>query len=181
MALSKPVQTRQMLECPIFGSFSELSDLALPTYKDVMKCYCFIRHNLKAASEKDPGVSEITEILIPKIERIWSKASIPIVSNLRISQMIKVYHGKYRNLLRSKGRKGSDKFESNLATFKAEAERLFDIAACKCQNIAVCNCSKEKKIPVLEQEFLEDQRSNRKMVISNIDRATTITWQKRGA
>lgn len=61
----------------------------LPTYEDVMKCYCFIRHNLKDSSGKDPSVSQISGILVPKIELIWSVASIPVVSSTRTSQMIK--------------------------------------------------------------------------------------------
>lgn len=179
MAQSKFVKTRQMSECPIFGKFSDLLEIELPTYESVMKCYCYIRHNLKIASEKDPTVNEICDTLVPKIEQIWSRASIPVVSSKRILQMIRAYHGKYRNLLKSKGRKGSDKFDCNLAKFRKEAERLFDIAACKCVNFNTCTCIKEKKVPVVEQEFLSDQRSNRKMVIGNIDIATTSALRKK--
>jgi hypothetical protein len=179
MAQSKLVKTRQMSECPIFGKFSDLREVELPTYEHVMKCYCYIRHNLKIATEKDPTVREICDILVPKIEQIWSRASIPVVSSRRILQMIIDYHAKYRNLLRSKIRKGSEKFDCNLAKFREEAKRLFDIAACKCVNFNTCTCIKEKKVPVMEQEFLKDQRSNRTMVIGNIDIATTSALRRK--
>jgi len=55
-----------MTECPIFGTFSDLYETALPTYEYVMKYYCFIRHNLKVVSLKDPTVSEISDTLVPK-------------------------------------------------------------------------------------------------------------------
>ena len=67
--------------------------------------------------EKDPSVSEICDTLVPKIEQIWTRASISIVSSKRILQMIKDYHAKYRNLLRSKNSEGSNKFDFNVTKF----------------------------------------------------------------
>ena len=68
MAQSKLVKTRKMLECPVFGKRSDVREAKLPTYESVMKCFCFIRHNFKIASEKDPSVKEISDTLVPKIE-----------------------------------------------------------------------------------------------------------------
>ena len=53
-------------------------------------------------SAKEPTINEISAL---KIENIWLRASIPVVSNTRILQMIEAYHDKYRNLLKSKSRK----------------------------------------------------------------------------
>ena len=61
-----------------------------------MKSYFYIRHNFKIASGKNSTVSEICVTLIPKIEQMWSRASILAVSRKRILQMMKAYHAKYR-------------------------------------------------------------------------------------
>lgn len=95
MAVSTLVQTRQKLECPIFGHSKQLSNLSSPTYCDIMKYYLYIRHELKPnATLKEPMVSEILDILITKVESIWLKASIPVVSRIHMLQMGKTYHDK---------------------------------------------------------------------------------------
>ena len=48
-------------------------------------------------------------------------------------------------MIKSKGKKGSNKFDFNVAKFREEAECLFDIAACICINFINCTCMKEKK------------------------------------
>ena len=42
-----------------------------------------------------------------------------------------------------------------------------------------CNCAKEFKIPVLKRDFMNDQRSNRKMYIGNCDLTATKLLGKR--
>lgn len=158
MAVSRPVQTRQKLECSIFRHSKQLSDFSLPTYCDIMKYYLHVRHELKPeATSKEPTVSEILDILIKKVESIWLKASISVVSRFRMLQMLKTYHDKYRNILRSKSRKGTEKYDSIVASFLNESKCLFDVAACKCEEFSVYKCEKTKKVSKLEQEFLLDQ------------------------
>ena len=70
MAQSKLVKTRQMSECPIFGKISDFFQVELLSYKSVMKCYPYIRYNLKMPSEKDHSVSEICDVLASKIKQI---------------------------------------------------------------------------------------------------------------
>ena len=66
--------------------------------------------------------------------------------------------------MRSKSRKGSNKFDFNISKFR----NLFGIVACKHVNFNSCTCIKKKKIvPHMEQEFLNYQRSKRKMSIDN--------------
>lgn len=45
---------------------------------------------------------------------------------------------------------------------------MFDIAACKCSANVNCHCSDSRKIPVIVQNFLEDQRSEKKLTIDQI-------------
>lgn len=91
--------TRKATNCPIFGASEEMTENQLPTYKQVMKYYNLIRHRLKIEnnSKKEPSVNEISDILSRKIENLWEKASIPIVSHTRVLQLIKTYHAKCKN------------------------------------------------------------------------------------
>ena len=57
---------------------------------------------------------------------------------------------------------------------------LFDIAACRCADMSLCNCEKENKAPHAERAFLLDQRSRRKMMIGVLDIAVTHTCEKKG-
>lgn len=91
-----------MSECLIFRYLKELSELFLPMIRDVMKCYLHLRYSLKQATFKDTPVREISYILTKRIKNIWFKTSIPIVSYMRIFNMIEHYHDKYRNMLNLK-------------------------------------------------------------------------------
>lgn len=178
--LSKQVKTRLNFECPIFGHPKVLSEICLPTYDDVMRYYIYIRHELKPdPSSKEPSVSEILDVLMKKVELVWIKSSIPTVSRTRMVQMGKAYHDKYRNILRSKGRKGTESYDLAVERFLNESKRLFDVASCKCKLFSECKCSKEKKVPVLEQMFLVDQRTDRKMCISTVDKSVTKILRQR--
>ena len=57
--------------------------------------------------------------------------------------------------------------------FCNEASKLFDIAACKCDKGIICKCEKSKKVPILEREFLHNQRTILKMAIGSLDIVTT--------
>ena len=58
-----------------------------------------IKH--KKESLKEPFYKEVEEIVARKIVEIWMKASIPTVQNKRVKVMLKNYHLKYKNLLKS--------------------------------------------------------------------------------
>lgn len=79
--------------------------------------------------------------------------------------MLKTYHSKCKNLLKSHPKIPDKK----LVEFRRSSKALFDIATCKCKDIKNCICPRIKKIPVWEQNFLIDQRTSRKMVIGSID------------
>ena len=65
-----------------------------------------------------------------------------------------------------------------MAKFHESIGTLFDISTCKCTNFATCACSREKKVPAQEQQFLCDQRTVRKMYIGSIDKRTTKRNEK---
>ncbi len=78
------MQTRKKSKCSVFGCPKDLNERMLPTYEDVMKCYLHIRQKIRSVQRKEPVLSEILEQLVPKIEAIWNRASIPIVPKRRI-------------------------------------------------------------------------------------------------
>ena len=66
---------------------------------------------------------------------------------------------------------------TKIAEFRQAAKgRLFDILTCKSVNILLCKCN--TKVPFREKEFLTDQRSDRKMVITSVDVITTTKIKK---
>jgi len=168
------VKTRERLQCPVFGSPSRLSGVVLPTYENTMKYYISVKNNLKSScSGQEPSVADINEIVSREVEEIWSKASIPVVSHHRVLHMLRAYHDKYKKVLKpikNKQRQNREKSQDNVNRFRNESKVLFDIAACKCKLFTTCTCAKDRKVPTSEQQFLCDQRNDRLMVISSIDR-----------
>lgn len=171
MATCSTPKTRKQSSCPVFGAPRKLSEALLPTYEDIMKHYLLERIHLKPTRDaKEPTVGDISENLAIVIEGIWRKASSPIISHTRVLQMIRKYHDRCRKILKSfKGRKNKDGYKAKLLAFRKESKQtLFDIASCKCVD-GTCSCSKDRKVPAEEVEFLSDQRTVRLMCISGID------------
>lgn len=168
------IKTRGHVIDPVFGTPREFSGNVLPTHEDLMKCYLWLRHELKQGSNKEPTIFQISTVLYDKLLEIWENASIPVLSNARIMTLIRAYHEKYMRLLKQpKSKLSSEQYKKRLEQFQQESrEKLFDIAACKCDFI-LCKCEKSKKVPKSEQAFLLDQRTSRKMFIGNIDIAAT--------
>lgn len=170
--------TRNAVKCPIFGMAEEIPKNVLPTKADVMRYYQWFRHNLKAGqNKKEPSFLQIVTPVARGIEKVWQNASIPVVSRKRIIQLIKNCHDKYMNLMKSyKARKTQNSFNEKLVTFRNSYNVLFDIASCKCDSSS-CHCEKTRKIPKPEQQFLLDQRTQRKMRIGGIDLKATKKLQ----
>ena len=172
--------TRSTVSCVIFGSPCELPVNMLPTYENTMKFYNLVKLQMKEElNGKDPSHFEISSKVTSHIELLWRDASLPTVSRDRVRTMLKNYHQKYRNILKSyRTRKDNTNYKIKLAVFKQEANKLFDICTCKCKGNA-CHCPKRRKVPPKEIEFLNDQRSSRKMIIGKVDQAETAVLQKR--
>lgn len=177
--MASAVKTRAKTLCPIFGQGSDFNNRVLPTFYDVMKCCIDVRDKrMPHANSKEATVHEISQIVVHKVEDIWRRASIPIVSTNRAMKILKDYHKKYMNLKKSSHRKQS--FQIKIDLFVNEAtKKLFDIAACKCVDFTICACQKSHKVPKIEQTFLTDQRTTRKMAISNVDKKMTHTLTRR--
>lgn len=169
--MSTAVKTRKMVTCAVFGMPEKMSETVLPTYENVMKYFLLVKHELKPnIYRKEPTITDISQKVAEDLERLWIKASIPVISHTRVLQMIRSYYDKYIKV--KKNKKRSD-YAAKADSFRRDAKnRLFDIAACKCLSGA-CNCDKPRKVPHVEQDFLHDQRSVRLMIMSNIDKRET--------
>lgn len=115
--------TRNNLKCPIFGESAELKDNLLPTYESVMKFYEWTRQDLKIryGTTKEPTFNQIADIVTNKIETLWIKSSIPIVTHKRVLQILKCYHSKCNNLKKSLKKVKKQKLEE----FRVKSRMLY--------------------------------------------------------
>lgn len=165
-------KTRKDSSCPVFGGPENLKDNVLPTYKDIIKGYLWVRNDLMWLSNgKDPSVKDICEIIANDVIKLWNKASIPIISRKQIISRLTHYYHKYKQMKKYRVAKNKTEF------YEDATRNLFDIATCKCIWAEFCKCS--TKIPKNELEFLKDQRGSRKMYIGSIDIGTTKVLERR--
>jgi hypothetical protein len=154
----------------------------LPTVEDMLMDYQWIRFDLKTSSNsnKEPTVSEISDVMANKIKDIWRRASIPTVTVTRMVQLIKGHHEKYTKLLWYPASRRSEEYDKKVNDLRDQTRNhIFDIAACKCTDFSLCKCEKSSKVPAIEQKCLQDQRNARQMMIGGIDRVTTKKLQER--
>ena len=77
-----------------------------------------------------------------------------------------------------KSRQKRDSFKILLKKFKDNFEKLFDLAACKCE-FSKCTCDKLLRVPARKRPFLADQRNLRLMCIGSVDVLTTNNLKQR--
>lgn len=171
--MSKTIFTRNYIKCPLLGAPSDFKGNVLPTKEDVLKCYLLTRYNLKADSRKEPSFFQISNLLADKILGVWKNASLPTVLRKRVLQLIKMHHDKYLQLIRYPKSKRNENYTLKLQDYKTELKSLFDISACKCEDLEKCVCKKDKKVPPNEHVFLLDQRRLREMFIGCVDTKET--------
>lgn len=102
------------------------------------------------------------------LEELWAKASLPVLSHKRITDMLKAYYKKYQTLKKPLKNTKTAAISKKVKDFQDHANStLFDITLCKCADFSLCKC--EIKVPLTERAILLDQRSQRKMAISSVD------------
>lgn len=149
--------------CPIFGKGCELKPNVLPTFNECMKQYIVLK-------DVNGRHVNVLDALVAKVMAIWNKLSVPILSPQRIKEKLKNYVTKYQTILKPYQReKGNRDYRAKLKTFFNESCSLFDVQACKCDLRSDCHCSVARSITNFEKQFLEDQCTERKMVLVEID------------
>lgn len=164
--------TRSAVTNDVFGTLRRIGEKQLPTKWDVEK------HLLLAETETSKvSVKDIAKDLGNELQKLWEKASVPCVHLTRISQLILDNHSKYKTFLKNKGK---ECYNKQLESYKNLMQKdLFDISCCKCKSFEECKCTKNRKVPVSERQFLSDQRGLRHMYIGKVDaHATKILVQR---
>lgn len=150
---------------PILGKLHDFDCSMLPTYDDVLKQFILLRNTLSSNENgKFQSVKKITNLVAKKLETIWKKTSITIISNQRISQIIYDTYNNYKSSLKYSG--NPRKIPLKIQNFFSEAKvKLFDIAACKCIELSKCKCNNDQRVSNIGMKFLIDQRLTRKLTL----------------
>lgn len=140
----------------------------LPTYRDVLQEFLLKKKEAKSiATSKFDSSTEIKTIAL-RLQQIWKKVAIPIISLKSVQRKIDSYIQKYEKLLKCPSNRESSSIEvKKREDFYKESKVLFDIACCKCTSYATCNCDDSNKVPPELHFFLDDQRTIREKVIRN--------------
>ena len=168
------------------GTGKELLASELPTNKDLLRLGVLLKEECDNTS--DLSAEQLAKEIQPHLNRQWSKANalfVPPVTNHD-----KTVLPKLRDLWQTATKIARGK-ASRLEKERLDSklDRLFDILTCKCPirsceewgcsgcNVGAhisCSCSKDKKIPVCELQYIKDQRekvgSKGQQQISTVDR-----------
>ena len=71
-----------------------------------------------------------------------------------------------------------ENYSEKINSFLDKSKKLFDFSSCKCADIYLCSCPKDKKVPGIERTLL-DQRNERQIFIGPVDIATSNKLSKR--
>ncbi|KAE8737643.1 hypothetical protein FOCC_FOCC016891 [Frankliniella occidentalis] len=163
----------------MLGSPQEMSGRVLPTRQDAMRFYYFVRLQKKAELRGfDPPMEQVVQVVADRVEEIWTKASIPIVSNRSIVLGLSRYVQNCRKVAKN-WKNPSPRVQEGVQSFIEESKKLFDVAQCKCLPAKpLCVCSPTDVISSVEVPFLVDQRTDRRMVIGGVDKGVTRVLQR---
>jgi len=164
-------KTGSKASCPVYGAMCDLPDNQLPSTAHVIHFYAKRQSELPKTTLSS---KIITDVAISAMG-IWIKAGIPTDTLQRNEQKIETLQCELRNVLKKKGEQKKNSIEH----LSAEGKKLFDIAACHCEQFDFCTYPKDRKVPPAERTFLEDQRPNRKMVIRTIDKQASEALRKK--
>lgn len=93
--------TRKKIRDPVFGSSADLRDHVLPTYEDVIRYFLYTQRKLNKGPRKNIPFPEIANEVVQRVEAIWEKATLPVVSRQQCVAVLKNYHGKFMDIKKS--------------------------------------------------------------------------------
>ena len=183
------------------GSGREMLETELPTLRSVLRKTILAREELSIESDqflRKISISEVIDTVIIDIGRIWKKSNSKfvhpvVIENKSIKKRILLAWETANSIVRKRITK-----KAQIQSFTSKLDRLFDITMCQCKVVLCpgacslayctgyhidCNCSKDKKFPVIELAFMVDQRNKVgektcKMMIANLDQSETQRMQK---
>jgi len=130
----------------------DIKDNILPTKKQVIGYYFFVRNRLMCSSQKylhrRPEFNVCKDEVLDKIEFIWRKGSLPIMGRKSMETKLKKLLEQFSTAKARSRRKNNVDLQ--------QFESLFDVCSCKCNNADVvekygkiaCKCPVEHRIPI---------------------------------
>ena len=167
----------------IFGKMSfdlgpaALSGDNLPTKSEVYQYLLYLEDVKKGTGEWNRRTTLTTkaQCVADDVAAVWDKAGIPHKLDTdwyKRERQVEVVLTRARAL--KKVPAGQNKTEDFLQKV-AEMQKLFDVAKCQCNlGDGWCSCARDDQVPSNSKQFLIDQRSERKLTLSQIDRAVSL-------
>jgi hypothetical protein len=179
------------------GQPAPLSPFYLPTEGEVYNAVAFKRQELQAKTNNfyfTPN-HEVFKLVALDVMSLWlEKGNLPVIGEKAVIDKLKQVCVKAKTLLKvpkERRLRLLEEIENEEDGIVAEGssktkkkkkntdylQSLFDICTCKCQSRDICSCTKERKVPAREWDFLADQRNDREKVIGDVDKKVTEAWQ----
>ena len=189
------LKTRRRTGHFCLGQPAPLPQKYLPTEAEVYNATVHKRQELNLLSNNFSNSllpkSEINKRIAQELISLWvGKGNLPTLSEQSVILKIGKLCDRAKAVLkvpkprRLKLLQDLENSEEKTAEAKAEKKRktadffhnLFDICPCKCLIRSTCKCPEDKKVPVLEWDFLWDQRSDRDRFIAEVHKEVTEKW-----
>ena len=176
------------------GQPAPLPVTCLPLEVDVYNAIIFTKNKMKADAPKSKITSRsVCSKVADDVKEVWEdKGNLPTIAHRAVldniekifkrgsdlqkiplerrSKLLEEMESNPENVFDEKGGKGRPQKKYDFL------QNLFDICTCKCEDRVMCSCTKEKKIPKREWDFLMDQRQNREdqqFMIGRVDKKVT--------
>ena len=107
------------------GLPSDLSELNLPSNRDILKYYLFLRVAVQKKKKKKQSYGSLTTQVAKKILDIWNKLNIPLINEKTVFKKLKTLANKYRNEIKFKSTPGKS------STFLETIDKVFYIGKCQ--------------------------------------------------
>ncbi|EDV18516.1 uncharacterized protein TRIADDRAFT_62968, partial [Trichoplax adhaerens] len=175
----------------ILGDVADLPTETLPTKKEVLLSYLYIRNQIKLTNNRlllvKKDKMEILDRLAYKVVSLWNRASIPCLSLKNVKRKILTTVAALGSFSKINA---SQRLNTLLIASKKQSyDRLFDICRCKCLKKSFkkeidpllfrdvgCRCS--INLQPSKWEFYIDQCTIRKMIIESKDAGEMIPMQQ---
>lgn len=142
-------------------NISELNNSKLPTKRDVISYFLYLRHN----SDRNRKLGAFKQEVFRSVSLLWHHSGIPILSATAVRKRLDKLLDDYYKMV-----KYPLKYNAN------DWNKLFLISRCNCgieRNIA-CNCNASDKIPECAKCLFIDQCGPRLMRLDDVDDQLSI-------
>lgn len=111
--------TRQRTPCPVFEEAKEHCRSSLPAYEQKMKHFLFLKLQLETTTY-NPLSHATFKCVTTYLLEVWQKSSISSHAPNRMIAILRDYHGKYVNILKTQSsiKIKNDAFNKKLYDFK---------------------------------------------------------------